>query len=413
MYNILGFILFSALSIYGASLFASRAGHIYPPRLIYVAVGLRIFGATARYEVLERFYHGVGDAGLYFAKGWEIARMAWRLDLPLFSPWFWTEGGRWWGTPFMDKLSGLAVTLVGPSMRAEFLFFSLVSFAGLVAATEALRRVQPAWAVPYARLLWLWPSLWFWPSSVGKEAVVVAAMGLLTLAYVGRRGRTQWLLYAAALALAFAIRPHVAAVLALATAAAYWLGSWQRITPRRLLEGVAALLVFFAAFYGMRAQFGLGDVDLEGMREFVEYRAAQTVTGDSSIEAVPVGPSGLILAFVNIWMRPFPWEFHNLTSLFAAIEILLLWAIIVRRRRSVVYALRHWRDHPLLRFAAPLLFGYTVMIGLTFANLGIIARQRSPMFIFLFMVLFAAPSLVARRRPRAPIRAAAHRRRAA
>ncbi|HVS02618.1 MAG TPA: hypothetical protein VMT16_07610, partial [Thermoanaerobaculia bacterium] len=44
----------------------------------------------------------------------------------------------------------------------------------------------------------------------------------------------------------------------------------------------------------------------------------------------------------------------------------------------------------LLTFTIPLLLAYTVMIGLTFANMGIIARQRTPLFPLLFMVLAVA-----------------------
>jgi hypothetical protein len=44
----------------------------------------------------------------------------------------------------------------------------------------------------------------------------------------------------------------------------------------------------------------------------------------------------------------------------------------------------------MLRFALPLLLGYTFMIGMTFGNLGIIARQRAPMFPFLLMLMVGA-----------------------
>jgi hypothetical protein len=53
-----------------------------------------------------------------------------------------------------------------------------------------------------------------------------------------------------------------------------------------------------------------------------------------------------------------------------------------------------------LRFATIAVVGYTLMIGYTFGNLGIIARQRTPMFIFLFMILVAAPyGVLARKLP--------------
>jgi hypothetical protein len=37
-----------------------------------------------------------------------------------------------------------------------------------------------------------------------------------------------------------------------------------------------------------------------------------------------------------------------------------------------------------------LVIGYTLMVGLSFGNLGIIARQRAPMFPFLLLLLLGA-----------------------
>ena len=93
------------------------------------------------------------------------------------------------------------------------------------------------------------------------------------------------------------------------------------------------------------------------------------------------------MAFVNIWMRPFPWDVHNVMALFSALEVIVLWVLAVHRRGVVLLALKHWRRDRLLAFGFPFLAGYTLMIGLTFANLGIIARQRSPLFPFVFLLL--------------------------
>jgi hypothetical protein len=61
------------------------------------------------------------------------------------------------------------------------------------------------------------------------------------------------------------------------------------------------------------------------------------------------------------------------------------------RRASLKVSLKQWRHNRLLRFAVPFAVGYTLMIGLTFGNLGIIARQRTPIIPFVFMILLASP----------------------
>lgn len=414
MYNLLGFLLLAALALAAATAVGGRSW--VPARLLVVAVLLRILGSTARYEILFRFYDGFGDAVRYYREGLVLTQSLWgggasALDVAFWIPRF----GDWWGTPFLIRFSGLVLTVIGPTMRGEFLAFSLLSFLGLYAIAAAFRntgmdRDRCLW---FIGLLWIWPSLWFWPSSVGKEAVLLLAIGLVALGYVGKDEVIRWVPFTADMALAFFLRPHVAAVLALSAMAAHWIAGWERFTPRRFVEAVLAVVLMIVAIAGMRAQFGLADADLEGMVEFVQYRSEQTLEGGSNIGAVPLGPQGVPLAFINVWMRPFPWEAHNMTAAIAAVELVVLWYLVWRRRRGVLFTVRNWRHNRLLRFAAPLLLVYTLMIGLTFGNLGIIARQRAPVFPFVIVLLAAAPRRVLGELPQAAGRRGAGERRVA
>jgi hypothetical protein len=240
--------------------------------------------------------------------------------------------------------------------------------------------------VQFGAWVFLWPSLWFWPSSIGKEAILVLAIGITVLGYAGPRGNVRWPIFLAGLGLTFCVRPHVAMVLAMAAVTAQWLGSWGRFSIRRVLEAVLVVVLALGAFSGMRAQFGLENADFEGMKEFVEFRSGQTLQGGSNIGGVPLGVAGVPLAFVNVWMRPFVWEAHNATAAFAALEIAAFWFLLWQRRRTVRLALKSWRQHRLLRFTLPFLLLYTLMIGIAFGNLGIIARQRAPIFPFMLML---------------------------
>ncbi len=138
-------------------------------------------------------------------------------------------------------------------------------------------------------------------------------------------------------------------------------------------------------------RFELEDPSIAGFADFVGFWNQQTITGGSSIGAVPAGILGIPVVFVNVWARPFPWEVHNLTALVSAVEIVLLWWLIWKNRSPLWTALRHWRENRLVRFAVPLLILYTLMIGLTFGNLGIIARQRTPVYPFLLLLIASVP----------------------
>ncbi len=125
-YNILAFLMLSILALVLAGA-AGRRIRWVSPRLLMAAVLLRIVGSTARYEVMERFYRGVGDAVDYYRNGLGFAEHVWAFDSASYHPMSGSRG-RWWGTQFLRNISGLAVSVVGPSLRAEFLLFSLVSF---------------------------------------------------------------------------------------------------------------------------------------------------------------------------------------------------------------------------------------------------------------------------------------------
>lgn len=393
-YNSFGFLILSFLALAAALLLSRRPRKWIPETLLITAVVFRIIGSTLRYEVLFRFYHGTGDAVRYFADGQLIAQMIRFLEWPFLSFHFWFGDDKWWGTPFMVKLSGIVLSVIGPTLRGEFLVFSIIAFVGLYAMALAFKNLHPGpEAVRYAAWIWLFPSLWFWPSSVGKEAITILALGIVTLGYVGRDGKPRWPVYLSGLALAFWIRPHVAFVITLATMAAHWFGEWEKVTPRRLAEALGLLILVSLAFSGMAVQFGFAGTDLEGVSEFVSYRAQQTLKGGSNIGSAPIAGGGIPMAFINTWMRPFLWEAHNATSLLGAVEVLVFLGLVWYRRRTLGLALRGWRHDRLLRFAFPMAILYTLLIGLTFGNLGILARQKTPIIPFVFIILFASPPI--------------------
>ncbi len=388
-YNLLGFVLIGAIATVAAAFVSSRAGFPFPQRLFMGAVAMRLIGSTARYEVLQRLYDGIGDASGYYAYGLELAEAVWQLDFAVLSAEQWFEGPRlWWGTSALRNLSGIVLSVIGPTMRGEFLFFSLLSFAGLTLMALAVHRLAGARAgATFAAFVWYWPSLWFWPSSIGKESVIFLAIGLVVFGFAGNGDRIRWLPYLAGLVVAFSIRPHVAVALAATTGIGLWLGSWRRLTPARLIQTLALAVVLLVTFRGLSSEFGLADADLEGVQEFVSYRAQQTLFGGSSLGAVPTGILAVPRAFINIWLRPLPWDVHNSMALLSALETGALWFVIFRRRRDLRLGLARWRKQRLLQLAVPLLVLYTAMIGLTFGNLGIIVRQRSPLLPFVFLLL--------------------------
>lgn len=409
-YEWLGFGLVLAVGAFSFFQLSRRPSFEPFAKLVMLGFLLRVVGSLARHLVIFDFYNGVGDAARYFWAGREIAREIWSLDFS-FVERIQATGGRLWGTPFLDLAAGVVQSVTGPTVRGEFLFFSLLSYLGLL--LMGMRFTQGR-SVRQSRrffvLICFWPSLWFWPSSIGKEALVLLATGLVVHGYGGRRARIRWVALGAGLSLALVIRPHYAMVIAVCLAAAYWLALGRRWTLKTTLQAVATGVIAVWILGQSLALLGLADADLEGIREFVEYRADLTERGGSSIgSAAELGLWSIPMAFINILFRPFVWEAHNVFAAISALEVLALWVVVWRRRRSLPVLVKNWRGDRLVRFALPLTLAYILMIGLAFGNLGIISRQRVVVLPFLFLLLEAFPREArARARLRGPLRAGPH-----
>jgi hypothetical protein len=361
--------------------------------LVYLALALRAIGAVGR-EATSR------DANVYLRWGRDYAEYFSRFDFsPLYDETLW-RGSSWLGTNFVGYPVGFVISLLGPGRMSTFFVFALLGFLGVVAFAVAYRRAFPhASYAGYWAWVFLFPSLWFWPSSVGKEALVLLGIGVATLGFAGRGGRPSWPLTIVGLSLVFVIRPQVAAVFIFAVTLAYWL-DFERWTHLKALRGVAILLVgTVGIWYTMDAALD-GEVGFDSVEAYIDGNAARNQGGGSSFEGVGARPSGVPVAMFNVLFRPFPWEAHNMAAAFSALEIMLMWTVILFRRRQISVMLRNWRTDRMIRFALPFVLLYVITLGMNLSNLGLMARQRTLVLPLLFLLVEAGGALRTRAQAR-------------
>ena len=142
-------------------------------------------------------------------------------------------------TDFLRFLSGVVYTVLPSASKiGAFLIFTWIAFLGtfffyrayVVAVPEGRKR-------NYAYLIFFFPTLLYWPSSLGKEAWMIFALGLATYGVarlLAPGERSGWGLFLTTLGLWLTglVRPHVAGLLAISLAAAYVV----RRPPRRLAQ---------------------------------------------------------------------------------------------------------------------------------------------------------------------------------
>lgn len=387
------FLLFLALPI--CRWVANRTQQPEIAGFLFGAAALKIvIGATTRYYMVDAVY-GAGDSLSYDNAAAELVEPFRRG----------TFGGlgEVTGTRFLEIVNGLVQAIIGETMVGTFLVFSFFGFVGLcllyVAFCEALPDGD---RVLYRRLLFLTPTLWFWPSSVGKEAFLmlsigVVAYGLSRLLHGHLGGAVM-----AGLGLwgAGVVRPHIALMLVVGAIAALPpardRGAERQVLsdqPRsRALRKVAPLLIVLALplmLGSVESYFGIDSLNVDSATEFREEVVRRTSQGGS--EFVPPdtsGPPGLAQGLVTVIARPFPWEADGFQRL-AAIEAVVLAAVaLVAMQRRGLDALRavsqRWPRFALV-YVLAFAWGFSAV-----GNFGILARQRSLMLPFVFVLVAAA-----------------------
>lgn len=354
-------------------------------RLLVTGLLLRIAGSLI-YLLLVGAYYGGGDYLLYFRRGAELAQSAFEggagsvLNLSL-----WAEG-RWWGTEFVSRITGLLFVGTGPTLPGAFITFSLISYVGIVALGLAFQRAYPR--IPperYFRWIVYFPSLWFWPAALGKDAIVLCGVGLATLGFVGRRNHPRWLFMAIGVALVFMIRPQVAATLVFAIVLGQWLGAGLRWTPMRMLQGAMLLAAGVGVVSMSSGALGVELFNPEEVEVYLEGKASVLNQGGSALGVETVDPW---LAPINVLFRPFIWEARGVTTMLAALEVLVLWTLAWRRRRDLKAFVRTHRRSRLFWMGIVFVVVYATALGMSLTNVGIIARQRVHILPFIFL-LFA------------------------
>jgi hypothetical protein len=375
---------------------AARFGDPRLGKTILLAAAVKVIGGSvARYVMAYGVYDGAADANRYHVVGSQLA--------PALRSGDYSDLGAMSGTRFIEVLTGQVYALTGPTRLGGFMVFSWLAFLGLYFFYRAFRTAVPDGDHRrYALLVFFFPTLVFWPSSVGKEAWMVACLGLAALGcaqlLAGERRGLVW----AALGLwgAAVVRPHVALILLIALAMAAparllgarvvaHLGASRRRHGAGAGVAVALLLLVAAGMLTNRAEefFGLDTLDVESAQEVKADVQRRTAQGGSEFTAtIADDPAAFAVATVTVLFRPFPFEAHNAQALLSAGEATLLALLVLvslpRLVRLPIAAARA----PYVLLALAFLGGFVYAFSVI-ANFGILARQRTQLLPFLFVLL--------------------------
>ncbi len=345
-----------------------------------------------------RFHIGLlADALEYNASGRDIATQ--------LSAGQWPEQFGPTGTFTLRLLTGLVYLVTGPTFYGITILWSWLALLGMFFFYKAFTTAFPEGNRRlYMFLTFLYPSILLWTGSLSKDALMFLLLGMAAYGAARLQRRIEliglgWL--ALGIGGALMIRPHIAGIFAVGVGASTLFRPIRAglLTPILRLAGVIviAVLAMFVLRTGAQS-VGLAALSEEETFGFLEARRSGTFEGGSAFQQTdPRTPAGFAMLIPTILFRPFPWEAHSTFAAVATIEGMILLALVLYRRRSIVRAIAMSRRNSYLSLVLvyALLF---IVIFSGISNFGILVRQRVQLLPFLFMLIayLAPPSHLGR-----------------
>lgn len=382
---VVGLVL-AVVSVVGFRFIARHDANPPVASLLSAALSVKIIATWARYQVGSSVYER-SDANNYDTYGRQWAGQ-------------YLSNGRlppgvknWSGTNFIRLVVAEVYNLVGPSKFAGFIVFSWIGFLGLVLFWRAFRRVYPNGERTYFHLVMFAPSLAYWPSSIGKEAIVIFGVGLATYGFARTLTRSVLVgtaLVGAGIVLVTYVRAHVALTVLIGMFSASLLRKRAR---GQLIAGLVSIVAFgFVAVYVAQqanTYFKTNVSDASQLSDTLSNAVDRTSTGNSEFTPVPIqSPADFPYAAVTVLFRPFPWESGSPQEQLTSLESLAYAAALVFAGHRVFTRVR--RDQPMALYAVTTTIVFIVLFS-NFANFGILARQRTQVLPFLFVLLCLPP----------------------
>lgn len=372
-----------------ASRLRSEADREWLVKWVLLGFAAKIVGSLARYYMVVVLYGG-GDSYRYYDVGTDLAEAWLSGRIPPLS------GSGAFGTQILEYITGVLFAVFTPDMVVGFLLFSLFAYGGQLMLYSAFRRWAKPWQLkPYAFLVFFMPTYVFWPSSIGKDAMVVFAVG--AAAYFSARVLDSYEVrflfgLAASLGLLGLIRIHVAGLVVVGLTLAGLLSRMRAdaggvarlrrmLTVGSLIGAAALVWAVFPDIFG---------VDLTGTEELDSFTAdvvrrtteKGTIAGGGPVAGPGDVPGAVILAL----FRPLATEASELQHYFAAAETTLLLGVTVWKLPTMLRNWRSWRPNGYIVFSTFYVISYSIAFSVV-RNLGIIARQRGQVLAFFLTVL--------------------------
>ncbi|HYI41924.1 MAG TPA: hypothetical protein VE053_16570 [Allosphingosinicella sp.] len=275
----------------------------------------------------------------------------------------------------------------GGSMLDYFLLFQAMGFWGMLFILRAFDDIYDEVGQPrnkYVYLLLFLPGLHFWTSAIGKDAPIFLSVAMCT--WAAFRLQRRYLAFAAGLAIALLVRPHITLIALVALAMTVLVARNTSLLSRVALLAVALAGIGSVAGLVQDSFYGLNISNADSVSEFIETKSS--VSEESGGDVNIVGAS-FPVKLVSLLFRPFFIDAAGLLGYVASLEnvvlLIVIGTLVWRFRTAVAVA----RAALFARFAAFFFVMLTFLLALVNYNVGLGLRQKMMMMPAL-LVFFAA-----------------------
>lgn len=356
-------------------------------RIYTWGIAFRVVGTLAYLAYAVYFSGGSVDAFIYDNYAAIFAEYFSRWDFSPFTNEKLWRNGQLFHTNFVSYPAALFMLLTFNSTFGIYLLFSLVCFTGLVLLFRSF-------VINYERLevkkislfLFLFPALWFWTSTIGKDAFMFLGMGFICFGISNKN--LNYFYIALGVFTLYAFRPPTAYMAIIALAALFILNSNDTFLIKLVKIGAGTVLLLFILNY-ISDQWGVEDFSNESITELQSDVLRNNDYGTGALEKKSGGLASVPRGVIDVLARPFLWESTNPLTLASALEINFMLLILFLNRKSVGQFIRYSLQNRLSTFALSFLFIYILSVGIFENNIGLIARHRTILFPFLFLMAYA------------------------
>ena len=240
---------------------------------------------------------------------------------------------------------------------------------------------------------------------VGKDAILCFSVGLIAYGLAQLTSKLNLLGIAtisAGFALTFCVRPHVAALTAVAATAAVLIGQDIRGIVGATTRLIAISLILAVTLYvGVHAsaEWQVSDFRQGVTKQDVAERS--TNVGGSGFSQ-PGSLAARLAMAPFVFFRPFPWEARSPQTALSAIESLIITVMTWRSRHRLLDAVRRARKNPFVVFMLVFTLEFVVAFAPAISNFGLLVRQRVMALPF-FLLMFCIVSIAETRRDTVPM----------